>query len=643
MLQKIRDNTQGWLAKVFIGFAIVVFALFGLDSIVTNFMLTTTSLSVNGVDISDAEIEALTQDKAQEFFAQLGEDADVSSLDEELFRASAVNELIQRELLVQSAIRTNMTISAESLDREIARTPDFQIDGVFNAERATLLLRNAGYSPASYRAVQSREKTINQILAAYSATGFATPAEMQRLAALTHQKRSFRYLMLGLEGQTAGIEISDDEINNWYQEHQNDFMLEEQVTIEYLELNKTEMMATVEVTEEELQAQYADEQAAFQAQTERHAAHILFTAATDEEFTAAEAEATAAKARLDAGEDFAVLAAELSDDTGSAELGGDVGFTTGTNFVEPFENALRELEVGAVSAPVRTEFGFHLIKLLDQSETVVETFEQRRGALEADLRAQKADDLFIARSEELSNLAFEALDLQEPAEAMMLPIQRSEPFGRSGGLGITALNGVIDAAFSPEVLQEMLNSELIALDASRSVVLRVVDHQLPIVRPLEEVRGEITVLLQLDRAREQVRAIGETIVSSMQSGANIDGLLAAQNVTWNQVDGVERGVAGANAEIADRVFTMPRPVEGGVVVAGHALNDGSYIVVELQNVTDGTPADFLENEEANMRNFVSQQMAANDFAGFMGNLEARSDIEGRATVAPGLEDGTEEF
>lgn len=643
MLQKIRDNTQGWLAKVFITFAVAVFALFGLGNIVGNLMIPNVGLKVNGVEISQAEIEQLTQTKAQEFFQQLGEGADTSDFSEDLFRDSAVSELIQRELLVQSATRSNMTISSDSLDRAFAQTPDFQIDGKYNAERASLLLRSAGYSPASYRAAQAREKTINQILAAYSATGFTTPAEMERLAALTHQKRSFRYLTLGLEGQLEGITIDDADIEKWYQEHQDDFTVEEQVSIEYLELNKNDMLAAVEVTEEELQARYADEQEAFQAQTERHAAHILFTATTDDEFTAAEAEANAAKARLDAGEDFAALAAELSDDTGSAEMGGDVGYTTGSNFVEPFENALKELEVGAVSAPVRTEFGYHIIKLLDLAETEAEPFEQRRAALENDLRAQKAGDIFIERSEELSNLAFEAVDLQEPAAALGLTIQRSEPFGRSGGIGITALRGVIDASFSSEVLVDMLNSELIALDDSRSVVLRVVDHQQPTVRPLDEVRGEITVLLQRERATEQVRSIGETIASTMQGGSNIDGLLEAQNVTWNQVDAVERTVAGANAEIADKVFAMPRPAEGATEISGFTLNDGSYIVVELQEVADGTAADFRENEEQNMRNFVSQQMASNDFAGFMGNLEARADIEGRNEVAPEIIDDSEEF
>lgn len=643
MLQKIRENTQGVLAKILVGILIAVFAMWGVDSIVGSFLTTPAALSINGVDISDAEIESLTQSKAQEFYAQLEVNADLSGFDESVFRDSAINELIQRELLVQSATRSKMGVSSASIDREIAQTPDFQIDGVFNSERASLLLANAGYSPAGYRAALTRDKLLKQLLSAYSSTGFATSADMQRLVALSHQKRSFRYLTLGLAGQTEGIEITDEEISTWYHDHQDDFMLEEQVVIEYLELNKNGMEAAVEVSEEELQSAYAEEQAAFQAETERRASHILFEAATEEEFTAAQTEAETVKARLDAGEDFAALALEFSDDTGSSDAAGDLGYTTGTNFPEPFEEALRTLAIDEVSAPVRSEFGIHLIKLTEQSETIVETFEERRAALESDLRARKAADLFLARSEELSNLVFEAVDLQEPADTMGLTIQRSEPFGRTGGTGITALGGVIDAAFGAEVLENSLNSELIALDDSRSVVLRVVDHQLPAVRPLEEVSGEIAVLLRLERAKEQVKLIGETIVSAMQAGSDIEGLLAAQNTSWNQVDAIERGISGANAEISDKVFTMPRPAEGATVIAGYQLTDGSYIVIELQNVTDGTAADFKDNEEENMRNFVSQQVAANDFAGFMKSLEARADIEGRDALAPALGDTAEEF
>jgi len=629
MLQKIRDNSQGLIAKIFIVFIIAVFALFGIDSIVGSLLTSVPAVSVNGVDITEVEIESLAQSKTQDFFANLGDNPDLSGFDENRFREEAIAELIQRELLLQSASGAGMEISPVIIDRRIAQIPDFQVDGVFNNERATLLLRNMGYSPAGYRAALAQDTVLNQLLSAYTATGFATPAEVAHLAALTHQKRTFRYFELGLGTQVEGQTVTADEISAYYAANQEEFRQEEQVTIEYLELDKTAMLSEISVEEDAIRALYDQQLLAFQAQTERRASHILLEAFSEEDYAATETEASAIKARLDAGEDFATLAAEFSDDTGSAQSGGDVGYTTGTNFVEPFEAALQALAINQVSDPVRTEFGWHLIMLTEINETEIDPYEFRRDALEIDLKAQQADLLFLERSEELSNLAFESVDLDGPAAAMGLEKRRSDPFGRSGGTGITALPVVINAAFSVDVLEDSLNSDLLQVDASRSIVLRVVEHELPTIRELAEVQAEIEALLRIEKASEQARLIGETIVSSLQAGDNIDGLLGVQGVSWSQVDASERSNFMLNPEIMDRVFTLARPQQDMTTVAGYTLANGDYVVIELQAVADGTETDLQENEGQNIRNFVSQQGAASDFTSFITGLEARAEIEGR--------------
>ena len=628
MLQNIRDNTQGLVAKIFVWFLIGIFALWGLDSIVGNFFVTTPTLTVNGITINEADIEALTQSKAQEFYGNLTEDSDLSNLDESQFRQSAVAELIQREILGQSANNAGMGISSAAIDKRIAMTPDFQVDGVFNAERATLLLKNVGFTPSSYRATLAKESMMNQMLSAYSASGFATSKELAQLASLTHQKRSARYAVLGLIGQ-AGIEISDIEISSYYNENQDDFVTEEQVIIEYLELDKQQILDAISVSEEQIQAAYAEEITTFQSQTERRASHILFEASTEEDFSAALIESANVKARLVAGEDFAKLAAEFSDDTGSSQNGGDVGYTSGDNFVAEFETTLQSLALQQVSEPIRTEFGVHLIKLTEQAETALPTYNDRSAVIANNLKASQADSIFIAKADELSNLVFESPDLTAPATSMGLDLLRSELFGRSGGTGISAEAGVINAAFSAEVLEDRLNSELIQVNASRSVVIRVVDHQLPLVQELAAVRSEIEVMLQLKKMKEQVRASGESLVNSLKAGDNIDGLLQAQNTTWSQLDAVERSSPNLNPEISNYVFSMPRPLTGTTDISGLQLADGSYLVIELQSVVAGSAADFNTGEAQNMRNFLSQQASANDFSGFMESLESNASIQGR--------------
>jgi peptidyl-prolyl cis-trans isomerase D len=641
MLQKIRDNTQGVIAKIFIGFIIAVFALFGVETIVGTLLNPVAELEVNGVEINSLEIESLSQRKAQEFFADLGEDADVSSIDDAMFRESAVNELIQRELLRQSAADSGMAVSTASIDRRILQTQDFQVDGVYNDERANILLSSMGLSPAGYRQSLSQEMLLNQILAAYSASGFVTNQELEHLASLVHQKRSFRHVSLSLDSQGADIEISDEDIKTYYDNNQTAFQREEQVKIAWLELDKQKLMDEIAVTEEEVRARYDEEVATFQAETERRAAHILFESTDPAELEQVLEQAAEVKARIDAGEDFAALAAEFSDDAGSAQDGGDVGYTTGDSFVPEFEEALRTLEVGQVSEPVRSEFGVHIIKLLEVNATDAEPYETRRAALERDLKSSEVDTLFIARSEELGNLAFESVGLEEPASIMGLELQQSDWFGRSGGTGIAATRGVIDAAFSSEILEEGLNSELIQIDANRSVVIQVLEHQLPATRPLEEVSGEIAVALRLERMQEQARQIGETIASSLQAGDNIDGLLEAQGLSWAVYDAIERDNLSVNPAILERVFAMQPPAAGQTTVEGFQLPSGEYVVAELQSVAPGSNADLEGDEEQSMRSFLSQQTAALDFAGYFFSLENRAEITGRDQVP--LEDEFAEF
>lgn len=634
MLQKIRDNTQGLLAKIFIGFVIAVFGLFGIESIVGTFLISQQSLTVNDSEIPLAEVDRLTQQKIQQFLSEQGEDADLSGFDEAEYREAAVNELVQRELLRQSVRQSGMAVSSVAVDRRILATPDFQVDGVYNDERATILLQSVGLTPASYRTSLIEETLVNQVIAAYTASGFVPRGELERIAALLDQKRSFRYLDITLDAQSVDTEISEEEAQAYYEANEERFLEEEQVRIAWVELDRESMYDEVSVTEAQVRALYDEEVAAFEAQTERRAAHILFEVIDSGELEAALGEAATVKARIDAGEDFASLAAEFSDDPGSAEDGGDVGYTSGDSFVPEFEEALRALEVGEVSEPVRTEFGYHLIKLLEVNATEAEPFEERREALERTLKEAEVEQLFVARSEELGNIAFESLDLAEPAEALGLEIQESDWFSRSGGAGITALRGVIDASFSADVLDERLNSELISLDSNRSVVLRVLDHQLPRTAPLDDVREEITTLLRLDRMREQARMLGETIVSALESGANIDSLLDEQGLAWVEVEASERENLEVHPLVLQEVFAMQAPEAGNTRVEAFDIGNSAHVVVELQAVEAGSLANLDEDERVGLDNFMRQQAGALDFAGFLISLEERAEISGLDLVMP---------
>ena len=623
MLQNIRNNTQGLIAKIFVGFIVFVFAIFGLDSIVGTIVNINSTVSVNGVAIDELAIESESQRITQDLLSSLGAQIDISSIDTTQFREQAINNLVERELLLQTAIENGMIISSSTLDRQIAQTPDFQVNGVFSNERARALLASFGLTPASYRASLQQQGLLNQMLDAYSTSSFATQAEMENLARINEEKRNFRYIRISAADLAQTQVITEEELSQYYDANSALFMQGERVSLEYLELNKNDMLAEVEITEEQIQAQYAAELSTLQAQTERRASHILLQAG--DELGEALAQAQELKNRIDNGESFEDLAAEFSIDGGSAQFGGDVGYTTGETFAEEFEAALSQLELNEVSDPVRTQFGVHLIKLTEITENEGPSLEESRERIERELQDQAVEDIYIARAEELNNLSFESIDLQEPANILELDIQTTELFDSAGGIGIASNADVIAAAFGADV-QEGLNSELIALDESRSVVIRLLESREPELKTLAEVRGEIESTLRRQKAEEQAASLGETYLNNLNNGQNIDNLLAVQGLEWNRGQNLSRTSPGLEPEIRQLVFSMSKP-EGDPLIQGQQLASGDYIIAELQEVIPGSLEEMSEENRLALQNYLMQLTANSDFTAYMTGFEADADIE----------------
>jgi len=623
MLQNIRNNTQGLIAKIFVGFIVFVFAIFGLDSIVGTIVNINSTVSVNGVAIDELAIESESQRITQDLLSSLGAQIDISSIDTTQFREQAINNLVERELLLQTAIENGMLISSSTLDRQIAQTPDFQVNGVFSNERARALLASFGLTPASYRASLQQQGLLNQMLDAYSTSSFATQAEMENLARINEEKRNFRYIRISAADLAQTQVITEEELSQYYDANSALFMQGERVSLEYLELNKNDLLAEVEITEEQIQAQYAAELSTLQAQTERRASHILLQAG--DELGEALAQAQELKNRIDNGESFEDLAAEFSIDGGSAQFGGDVGYTTGETFAEEFEAALSQLELNEVSDPVRTQFGVHLIKLTEITENEGSSLEESRERIERELQDQAVEDIYIARAEELNNLSFESIDLQEPANILELDIQTTELFDSAGGIGIASNADVIAAAFGADV-QEGLNSELIALDESRSVVIRLLESREPELKTLAEVRGEIESTLRRQKAEEQAASLGETYLNNLNNGQNIDNLLAVQGLEWNRGQNLSRTSPGLEPEIRQLVFSMSKP-EGDPLIQGQQLASGDYIIAELQEVIPGSLEEMSEENRLALQNYLMQLTANSDFTAYMTGIEADADIE----------------
>lgn len=506
MLQSIRDNSQGIIAKIIVGLIAITFALFGVESLVSLTGGSNAPATVNGEEISQQELYQGVQLQRRQLLSQMGEDADPTLLDENLISNMVLESLIEQQVLLQSAKNQGLVFSESMTDQLIVSSKEFQQDGRFDRAVFEAVLRNAGLTPLTYRALVEKDKVTEQERIAYLLSAFTLPSELEGIAKLDSQQRSIRYFTLPAAPVRNNVSVSDDEIAEFYDANRADYMTEEQVAIEYLLLDRTALEADINVTEDELENAYQVMVDNFQAQEQRHSAHILVEISDDQDDAAAKAKIEQIAEKITQGEDFAELAKTESSDLASAELGGDLGVNEKGVFTPEFEDALFALEKGQVSAPVRTEFGYHLIKLLDVVETDVPTFAEAKAELEADLKNQKSEEEYVVQLEQMADLAFSAGDLIEPAEALGLEIQKTAPFGRSGGEDEISANAkVLKVAFEAELINDGLNSTPVELDSGRAMVMRVAEHNLPREKELAEVSEQIKAQLIAERLHRSWR------------------------------------------------------------------------------------------------------------------------------------------
>lgn len=616
MLQNIRDNSQGWIAKTIIGIIVVLLALTGFDAIFNAASNSQTAAEVNGEEISRYDLDQAMNMQRRQLAQQLGSDFDPSMLDERLLRNAALGSLIDRMLLLQSAKSADFAFSREALDQLILQTPEFQVDGVFNAARFDQVLQQMGYSRVQFRQLLEQEMLIGQLRAGISGTGFVTDQQVENFARLEMQTRDFDTLTV--PARSDAIEVSDEQVSEYYEANADRFRTPEQVIVEYVELKKESFFDQVEVSDEELQALYQKQIANLAEQ--RRAAHILIETGAESGDDEAKAKIDEIAARVKGGEDFAAVAKEASQDPGSANEGGDLGFAGPGVYDPAFEEALYALKEGEVSAPVRSEFGWHIIKLLGVQSPEVPSLESMRPELVRELKAQQVEQRFVEVSKQLEDSAFEASDLAQPAQELGLMVQTTEPFGRDGGQGIAANRQVVQAAFSDEVLVDGANSSVIELDPDTSIALRVKEHLQPAAIPLADVRDDIVEQLQQSLAAERAREKGEQLLADLRNGEQADG-------QWQTIEAAGRSQEGVAPALLQQVFRMPRPAEQGKPsYAGVALSNGDYAVVRLNGVNE-PEASLSDEEKLNFRRFLASRMGQQDFAAFRQKLQAQAEIE----------------
>lgn len=620
MLQNIRDNSTGWISKSIIGLIVVLFAFTGFDAILGSTSNSNNAAKVNGEEITLGALAEAKNLQRRQLLQQFGKDFDANLIDDKLLSEAALKGLISRTLLSQGVNQAGFVFPSSAVDQFMLLAPEFQVDGKFNAARFDQVIQQMGYSRLQFRAMVEQEMRTGQLRAGIAATAFATEQEAQAFARLERQTRDFS--MHSIKPELDKVSVSDEDVNAYYNERASEFLTPEQVVVEYIELEKAAFFDQVEVDEAELQSLYEAEIANLAEQ--RRAAHILLEVTDEVSDQEAEAQAKSAIERINAGEDFATLAKELSADIGSAEEGGDLGFAAPGVYEPAFEEALFALEKGQLSAPVRTDYGWHVIKLLDVQGAEVPSFESLKDKLVQTLQAQQVEQRFVEAVKDLESLAYESSDLQQPASELNLTVKVSEPFGREGLEGLFANRQVLEAAFSTEVLEEGANSSAIELDPETTVVLRVKEHKRPEPIPFAEVSTGIREQLIVQRAIAQAQSQGETLLSSLKEGKPSVQTLKAD--AWQQHEAVSREQDEIDPQVLQALFKMPKPTVDAPQFAGLTLGNGDYVVLRLTGVNDVDSP--LSGEELKQyQQILASRAGQVDFNAFLQQLELDAKIQ----------------
>ncbi|PVV21556.1 MAG: hypothetical protein B6D74_11320, partial [gamma proteobacterium symbiont of Ctena orbiculata] len=439
------------------------------------------------------------------------------------------------------------------------------------------------------------------------------------------QTREVSYFVIPAADFKLSDTLPDDEITAYYQANEGAFVTPERIKVEYIHLDAETAGSTVTVDEDLLLGYYENNQDEFGLPEQRQASHILIQVTSDADQVAADdakSKIEALAERLKNGESFAELAKQNSQDPGSAESGGDLGFFTRGIMAPAFEAAVFSLEEGAISEPVRTEFGYHLIKLTGIKDGDVKPFDEARVEVETAYRKAEGERLYFEMAEQLADISYEDPSSLEPAAtALGLSTQESDWITREQGAGVFAKPKVRTAAFSDDVLQEQNNSELIEIDGTRSLVLRIQDHQEASVQPLEDVRTQIIETLLQQKAEQQAEAEAQRRVLEIAAGTSFPEVAGSYEVSGPLT--VKRNDTQIAPGLSSALFRADKPTAGTSSQGSARLATGDYAVYLLTAVTEGSVEEGANQQREGMRRIVGRD----HYEMVLSDLESRADIE----------------
>ncbi|WP_223789449.1 SurA N-terminal domain-containing protein [Marinicella meishanensis] len=584
MLTWIRKKSTGLFMTIVMILLIAAFALWGVGDYFTqssNDQLAT----VNGETITYTEFNRQFATQRQNMIAQYGQGMDPSVFDSPMMRRQYLEQMIDRELIKQIAQGNGYTVTAADLKRTIEEAPAFKDEnGQFDKTLYAAFLSQTNQSAQLLQMKLADDQASAALNELFTTTAFITPFESRKMAHLNKQTRDFEYVTVSPADFMAQVTVSEEELQAHYDENSAQYMTEEQVAVNYIEIKAEDLAGEIVVTDAEALSYFEDNKAQYTTPEQRLTSHILVNKDGSEEEVLQELQD-----KLAAGEDFAELAKTYSQDPGSAEQGGDLGWVLPGDMVEAFNDALFAMEAGTVSEPVETQFGWHLIQLNEVRAEAEPVFEAVQADIVQALQASQSETVFLEKVTEVSEAALDAFSgLDQVAINTGFELKTSELFSRNGGAdAVTANVEFVKAAFSPNVKEQLNNSDAIYLSDTHVAFIHINEIKDPEVRPLAEVKGSIEAQLKSDKAESAADEMANTLVELFEAGEQTLAEVAADyEKTAQNAEAVARVGSSLPFNLVKNVFELGRPAAGERQAHVLSGNGNDKVVVNLIAVND---------------------------------------------------------
>jgi peptidyl-prolyl cis-trans isomerase D len=626
MLQRIRDGLQGSkvITWAILGAIALTFVFWGgsgaLDPGSSN---TTGAARVDDEEIPAFEATRAWSEAQNRWATQVG--TEMTAEQRAKFQEGIIDNLVLRKVIETRLRDGDYRVSDKLVLAEFQNIPAFQdADGKYDSNQARLYLQQTGKSEREFFNNLRDQMLINQLQQGLGGSYFLTRGEAQRLFNLENEEREVQYAQLAAESFAGDQPVDDSAVKAYYEKNGDRFMTTESVALEYAELRLESLAAQIEPSEADLRKVYDDNRANYVLEERRRARHILIPANEGEDAAALKkAESVLAEAR--AGKDFAELAKQHSTDV-TAASGGELGFVEHSQFPGPFGDTLFGMKVGDISGPVKSQFGYHIIKLEEIQPGEARPFESVRAEIDSQYRQDRAAGLFGDRQEAIAERIEKGeSDLDKLAKEYGLVRGNIPEFLRGGGaepLGSgTELQQLV---FADAALNQGKIAGPLALGEDRLVLIKVTEHHKAEVKPLDVVRDEIVALVRHERGAAAAKAAAEAALPRLTAGEKLETLAQTWKVPAEPARFVSRGDPSIPAALRTAIFDAPRPGATPVVQIA-ALDDGSTAVFVVTRSRTGDASgnpQLVQQQNAALQ----RRLAEGDLAAYINAAKSKAEI-----------------